>query len=456
MKKILTSLAVIAVVGAIVAGATSAFFSDTETSAGNTFTAGSIDLKIDHVYQSYNNEVCEEQCDVVGDNLVLNGGFEQPVVGHPSKWNIFPSGYSDLEWIVEWRNDILGEYGGESRPNSAFLELHKGVNGWMPDEGEQYAELDTDWTGPDGSLNDEPASVVIYQDIPTVTGEIYQLSFAFSPRPNTGTSDNHLKIKWGGTEVDTIGPVAGGGSMNWTVHTYNVVAPTDNTRLQFEDLGEANSLGTFLDDVQLRLVECDYQIPGGICELWEEKDLEDEMVFYFNDIKPGDKGKNILSLHVHDNDAWACMYLENMNDDENTLVEPETELGDTGPEGELSQFIDVFMWWDDNENNQYDDGEPVIAEPSKINNLFGNGGIVGLADYLNGIVMEDCQTKYLGIAWCAGDMTVEEGSITCCGDTMTNIAQSDIFSTDIVFYTVQHRNNTEFSCQDLNGAPEPE
>lgn len=35
-------------VGAVVIGATGAFFSDTETSTGNTFTAGDIDLKIDN------------------------------------------------------------------------------------------------------------------------------------------------------------------------------------------------------------------------------------------------------------------------------------------------------------------------------------------------------------------------------------------------------------------------
>jgi hypothetical protein len=193
------------------------------------------------------------------------------------------------------------------------------------------------------------------------------------------------------------------------------------------------------------------------CSLWGEKDLgPDDRFWMFDDIKPGDHGKNILSLHVHDNDAWACMYLDNMLDDDNGLVEPESEAGDdTETEGELSQFIDVFMWWDVNENNQYDAGDLDIVGPSKINDLFGNGGIVGLADADKAIMMEDCQTRYLGIAWCAGDMTVNEGDITCCGDTMTNIAQSDIFSTDIVFYTVQHRNNTEFSCQDLiNGDPE--
>jgi len=47
-KKILISLSIIGIVSAIVIGATVAYFGDTETSTGNTLTAGSIDLKIDY------------------------------------------------------------------------------------------------------------------------------------------------------------------------------------------------------------------------------------------------------------------------------------------------------------------------------------------------------------------------------------------------------------------------
>ena len=47
-KKIIISLAVIGIVSAIAIGATISYFSDTETSAGNTFTAGAIDLTIDN------------------------------------------------------------------------------------------------------------------------------------------------------------------------------------------------------------------------------------------------------------------------------------------------------------------------------------------------------------------------------------------------------------------------
>ena len=46
-SKILLSVASIAAAAALIVGATIAFFSDTETSTGNTFVAGSLDLKVD-------------------------------------------------------------------------------------------------------------------------------------------------------------------------------------------------------------------------------------------------------------------------------------------------------------------------------------------------------------------------------------------------------------------------
>lgn len=47
MRKLFLSVAVIGITSAIAIGATSAYFSDTEVSSANTFTAGTLDLKID-------------------------------------------------------------------------------------------------------------------------------------------------------------------------------------------------------------------------------------------------------------------------------------------------------------------------------------------------------------------------------------------------------------------------
>ena len=55
--KILLSAAVILASAAVIAGATFAFFSDTETSTANTFAAGELDLKVDSE-SHYNGLVC--------------------------------------------------------------------------------------------------------------------------------------------------------------------------------------------------------------------------------------------------------------------------------------------------------------------------------------------------------------------------------------------------------------
>ena len=57
MKKILLSLATIAIVGIAATGLTVSFYGDTETSTGNTFTAGSVELKVDS-QSHYNGMDC--------------------------------------------------------------------------------------------------------------------------------------------------------------------------------------------------------------------------------------------------------------------------------------------------------------------------------------------------------------------------------------------------------------
>ncbi|MCX6764453.1 MAG: VWA domain-containing protein [Candidatus Nealsonbacteria bacterium] len=183
------------------------------------------------------------------EELIVNNGFELPLVSTPQLWNIFDSIAGN--WTVEWRNDIPAIWNDVARPEPAHLELQAGVNGWLPYEGIQYAELDTDWDGPAGSLSNEPASVKIYQDISTIPGENYNLSFYFSPRPSTAQGDNVLEVKWNGNILDTISQ-AGSSNNNWSQRVYSFTANTSTTRLEFADLGVANSLGTFVDSVSLR------------------------------------------------------------------------------------------------------------------------------------------------------------------------------------------------------------
>ena len=67
MRKILLSVLLIGIVAVVAIGASRAFFSDTETSSGNTFTAGAIDLKIDN--ESWYNGALREDLGWKYDDL---------------------------------------------------------------------------------------------------------------------------------------------------------------------------------------------------------------------------------------------------------------------------------------------------------------------------------------------------------------------------------------------------
>src|SRR6185312_9853594 len=73
MKRIVLSFSTILLVSALAYGATGAFFSDTETSANNIFTAGSVDLKIDHSLSTYNG---------AGNSLVIVSDPQTQVDAH--------------------------------------------------------------------------------------------------------------------------------------------------------------------------------------------------------------------------------------------------------------------------------------------------------------------------------------------------------------------------------------
>lgn len=204
--------------------------------------------------QSRNNPnfTCAE-CVLTQQNVLIDGSFENPEVTNGAQWDVFPSPAGG--WQVAWRSDIPATFGPQNRPAIANLEFHEGVLG-AADEGDQYVELDTDWAGPNGTGEGEPASVTIYQDIATTPGATYQWSYAFSPRPNTPGSDNRVEMRWGGVVSDDTGNVAGGGAISWSTRTGSVVATTTTTRIQFTDLGTANSLGSFVDDFSLIKISC--------------------------------------------------------------------------------------------------------------------------------------------------------------------------------------------------------
>ncbi len=453
-KKLIISLSIIGAVAAIATGVTIALFSDTETSAGNIFVAGTMDLKVDHKYSMYNGDECTRgDCIPTGLNLILNDGFEgPPSVTHSTGWDIFPNGAVGLGWSVEWVN-LTSPYQGVPRPAVANIEFHKSgnlpntsdiPNGWVAHSGQQYIELDSDWNGHVGTLNNEPALARIYQDIATVPGTKYELRYWHSYRP--GVSNNTMNVKADGNLLRTVtANGTGQTNTNW-VQYIDVFTATDNsTRIEFEGAGPDDSLGIFLDDVNLYEMRCEYVIIGGQCNLWEEKDLgEGDFFWNFDDVKPGDYGTNIISLHVFGNNAYSCLLVNNTQDLDNDVINPEINAGDdiASTTGELSQFLNAFVWVDSTQNNKYDVGETPLYGPN-----------LPLKDMKNmtKLPLTATTTAYVGVAWCFGAQSVDPitGAISCSGTGNQNIAQTDSFLAWLTAFATQQRNNADFDCKNV-------
>lgn len=194
---------------------------------------------------------------------------------------------------------------------------------------------------------------------------------------------------------------------------------------------------------------------------WDETDLGPTYQFFsIDDIKPGDEGENTISLHVYDNDAYACAIIDNLQDNDLGLTEPEFSDGDTTNgigNGELSPEMHFFAW-DDNGAGGGVAGDNVWNgdEPMLFSNVSGPASDVldGVAyplyaPFMNdGAVLPATTTAYIGLYWCYGSIGVDEGAktLTCDGSSVTNVSQTDELTADFTFYVEQARNNDGFTC----------
>ena len=195
---------------------------------------------------------------------------------------------------------------------------------------------------------------------------------------------------------------------------------------------------------------------------WTARDLTDQKFFTFEDIKPGDYGTRHISVHADDNPAWACLLVTNKEDEENDLNDAEEDAGDnTEGSGELSKYISVFGWQDDDSNGKYDPNDD--ETPLKIQG-DPDFDLLSFFDVFYDLDIADSQsetdpleptggasTRNIGIAWCVGTQTVnhDTGAISCDGNSVQDDAQSDSFSADVVLYAEQVRNNPNFKCSDV-------
>ncbi|HEX8524521.1 MAG TPA: choice-of-anchor C family protein [Tepidisphaeraceae bacterium] len=153
-------------------------------------------------------------------NRVVNGDFESP--GVPSGgWSTYGAGSTFGGWTVASGSvDMIGDY-------------------WQAASGNASVDLNGAQAG------------AIYQDLQTLAGQRYSLSFAMAGHP-VAPQTVQMQVWWGNTLIDTISFDTTGRStsdMGWSDHRYDgLLATGATTRLKFVSL-TASSLGPTLDDV---------------------------------------------------------------------------------------------------------------------------------------------------------------------------------------------------------------
>lgn len=165
-------------------------------------------------------------------NLLVNGGFEAPVVGDPCCITSPP------DPIPGWQatpnvNVVNGTFNGSpAGTNLAF-------------EGNQY--LDLVGQGGFGTIS---------QTFNTVVGQTYTLSFAYSHNLFSGLQSASANFTVGGIDlVDSITHSTGSTSdLNWLLYSGNFVASNSSTILSFNNTVGGPNEGIFLDAVSVAAV----------------------------------------------------------------------------------------------------------------------------------------------------------------------------------------------------------
>ena len=198
---------------------------------------------------------------------------------------------------------------------------------------------------------------------------------------------------------------------------------------------------------------------------WQLSDLTNQLFFAFRDLKPGDYGEDTISVHVNDNDAWACMAFDLTGTPENGLTEPEEDADETtgDDEGELQNHLS-FLFWHDDGDNVLEEGEDVIEALSGLPGSIFSGDWLAIADSQNeDEPLTGGDTYYIGKGWCFGEMTATPATpaanpngptpgntgFTCNGAGDQNDAQTDGLVVDVAFHAEQSRNNDGFLCSTL-------
>lgn len=163
--------------------------------------------------------------------LIVNGSFEANQISSP---------WAAASTVQGWQSSASGNSAFEIQKDVA----HGGAAGFSSHaaEGNQYLELNTD------------RLTSIWQDVATVAGASYSLSFSYAGRPDTASNASSLMdVYWGGVKL-TSAPLTGLTNDAWQYFSVSGLLATGNsTQLKFVSLGPnaSSTYGSYLDNVSM-------------------------------------------------------------------------------------------------------------------------------------------------------------------------------------------------------------
>jgi hypothetical protein len=183
---------------------------------------------------------------------------------------------------------------------------------------------------------------------------------------------------------------------------------------------------------------------------WALKDLVPgtDKFFNFNDVKPGDFGCNVISIHAQKADAWACLDFKNLKNNDNGQNEPEALVDANGnASGELASGTQMFGWMDDGDGKYEPPSEKVLFSTGSAATVM-NDKTYAIGDSKTGGSCRQDTTRYVGMCWCAGNLTVNPitGKMSCDGSTLGNAAQTDSFTVDVNIRALPTSEDAKFTC----------
>lgn len=171
---------------------------------------------------------------------------------------IWPGAASAASGVNGMQNGSFEDPPIPSVPNNGTWTNLSTIPGWNPTNGcgielQENGDTNPASTAADGTQWAELASNCpsgIYQDVPTIPGWTYSLSYAYSARE--GIASNDMTVSWNGAVERAVSADGTGQALPvWTTYNDVVTATAATTRVQFDDVSANGSEGDLLDAVSL-------------------------------------------------------------------------------------------------------------------------------------------------------------------------------------------------------------